>query len=173
MEVNRAEVGAEGQDVQASKPWWWRGCPCGGRRLLAGRCNPVYILQGGSCGGLQGGKREARGCARPLRGWAEPGLGWISSSRTSEQSCVFLRLVHLALFLRPSDLSTGDRSCGGAGPGKWEAFILLKQSVLSRGFLLPVSWRRMWVGLFLHFCTRQSAPDLQIAFIMGILSIDE
>lgn len=77
----------------------------------------------------------------------------------------FLRLVHLALFLRPSDLSTRDRSCGGAGPGKWEAFILLKQVFFREAFCC-LCHGRMWVGLFFALLHRQSAPDLQIAFIV-------
>lgn len=59
----------------------------------------------------------------------------------------FLRLVHLASVLRPSDLSTRDRSCGGAGPGKWEAFILLKQVFFQEAFCC-LCHGRMWVGLF-------------------------
>lgn len=50
-------------------------------------------------------------------------------------------------------------------PRKWEAFILLKQ-VLFQDAFCSLCHGRMWVDLFLQVCTRESASDLQIAFII-------
>ena len=149
VEVNRAEAGAEGQGVQASKPVVVGWVSYGGRRLLMARA--ILFTSSGPAPapgrGLQAERGRPQSCARPLRGWAEP-QPWLRFLFQNLGTVVrFLRLVSLASVLRPSDLSTGDRPCGGTGPGKWEAFILLKQVFFQEAFCC-LCHSRMWVGLF-------------------------
>ena len=75
MEVNRAEEGAEGRDVQASKPVVVAGVSYGGRRLLT--AGAILFTSSGPTPapvrGLQAERGRPQSCAHPLRGWAEPG----------------------------------------------------------------------------------------------------
>lgn len=48
---------------------------------------------------------------------------------------------------------------------KWEAFILLKRVIFQDAFCC-LCHARMWVDLFLQFCTREPASHLQIALII-------
>lgn len=110
VEVNRAEAGAEGQGVQASKPMVVEWVSYGGRRLLM--AGAILFTSSGPAPapgrGLQAERGRPQSCACPLRGWAEPGP-WLCGLFQNLGTVVrFLRLVSLASVLRPSDLSTGD-----------------------------------------------------------------